>query len=329
MELRNTGLERNPLMKDLADSLHKWVAEGLIDEAQAEAIRSYETPPDAERRVPLVAEVLGYVGGSLALIAVFILVGEFWADLETWARLLLVGAGTLAFLIAGWFIRDIANDAIRRLASFAWALGTVGVAFWFGLLGDNVLDAEPETSLLIASVAALVVAFVLYRVSHRGLQQILLGGSVVAAALSLLARIEPAPEEYYGLAMWGIGAAWLFLAWGGHLRPEVTGYALGAIAVVLGPQFMRFGEATWPLLLGLVTAGILLTLSVTLRNTILLGFGAAGIFLFVPQIIFEYFEDTIGVPLALFLTGVVLLGAALLVARLRTEVVGEHGNEGT
>ena len=47
----------------------------------------------------------------------------------------------------------------------------------------------------------------------------------------------------------------------------------------------------------------------------------AGIFVFVPQIIFEYFGDTIGVPLALFVTGVVLLGAALLVARLRTEVV--------
>jgi len=77
------------------------------------------------------------------------------------------------------------------------------------------------------------------------------------------------------------------------------------------------------MLLGLVTAGVLLTFSVTLRNTILLGFGAAGIFIFVPQIIFEYFGDTIGVPLALFLTGVVLLGGALLVARLRTEVVSE------
>lgn len=309
-------------MKDLADRLREWVAQGLIDEAQAAAIRSYENPPEDERRVPLVAEVLGYLGGSLALIAVFILVGEFWTDLEVWARLLLVGAGTVAFLTAGWFIRDIANEAIRRLASFAWALGTVGVAFWFGLLGDNVFEAEPETSILMGSLAASAVAFVLYRLSPHGLQQILLGGSVVASALSLLAQLDQPPEAYYGLAIWGIGVAWLFLTWGGHLRPKITGYALGAIAVLLGPQFMRFDDVTWPLLLGLVTAGVLLTFSVTLRNTILLGFGAAGIFLFVPQIIFEFFEDTIGVPLALFLTGVVLLGAALLVARLRTEVVG-------
>ncbi|MDR9452235.1 MAG: hypothetical protein RI637_13580, partial [Acidimicrobiia bacterium] len=74
-------------------------------------------------------------------------------------------------------------------------------------------------------------------------------------------------------------------------------------------------------------AGALLAFSVGLRNTMLLGFGAGGIFIFVPQIIFEYFGDTIGVPLALFLTGVVLLGAALLIARLRTEVVAEPDTE--
>lgn len=314
-------------MNDLADKLRDWVAAGLIDEAQAEAIRSFEMAPVDERRVPLVAEVLGYLGGSLALIATFILVGEFWTDLQVWARLLLVGAGTVAFLTAGWFIRTVENEAIRRLSSFAWALGAVGVAFWFGLVGKDVLDAEPETALLMGSAAGWVVAFLLYRWSPRGLQQILLGSATVAGALSLLAHLNQPPEAFYGLAIWGIGGAWLFLAWGGHLRPPTTAFALGSLAVLFGPQTMRFEDATWPLLLGLVTAGLLLVSSVTLRNTILLGFGAAGIFIFVPQIIFEYFGDTIGVPLALFLTGVVLLGAALLVARLRTEVVSESSAE--
>jgi hypothetical protein len=314
-------------VKDLSTSLREWVKAGLIDESQAQAIRSHESAPTEERRVPLVAEVLGYLGGSLALIATFILVGEFWADLQVWARLLLVGAGTAAFLTAGWFIKTIENEAIGRLSSFSWALGTAGAAFWFGLFGKDVLETEPETALLLASSAGLLVGFFLYRLSPRGLQQILLGSATVATALSLLAHLNQPPEEFYGLAIWGIGAAWLLLTWGGHLRPATTGYALGGLALLLGPQFMRFDQATWPLLLGLVTAGLLLTFSVTLRNTILLGLGAAGIFLFVPQIIFEYFGDTIGVPLALFLTGVVLLGAALLVARLRTEVVAEPAEE--
>jgi hypothetical protein len=310
-------------MKDLVDRLREWVAAGLIDEAQADAIRSFEAAPEDERRVPLVAEVLGYLGGSLALIAIFILVGEFWEDLEVWARLLLVGAGTVTFLAAGWFIKAIDNPAIGRLSSFSWALGTIGVAFWFGLFGMDVLEAEPETAFLIASVAGLVAGYAIYRWSPRGLQQILVGAGAVGTVTSLLGHIDQIPEEFFGLAIWGIGAAWLLLTWGGHLQPDITGYALGSIAVLFGAQFMRIDDVTWPLLLGLVTAGVLLAFSVTLRNTILLGFGAGGIFLFVPQIIFEYFGDTIGVPLALFITGVVLLGAGLLVARLRTEVVAE------
>ena len=324
---RSTCPVEDTHVKDLATSLKEWVTAGIIDQAQAEAIGSHEAAPVDERRVPLVAEVLGYLGGSLALIAIFILVGEFWTDLQLWARLLLVGAGTITFLTAGWFIKTVDNPAIRRLASFAWALGTVGVAFWFGLFAKDMLEAEPETTLLIASVAGWVVGYWLYRLSPRSLQQILVGGATVATALSLLAHLDQPPEEFYGLAIWGIGAAWLLLTWGGHLSPPATGYALGSLAVLLGPQFMRFDEAAWPLLLGLVTAGILLVFSVTLRNTILLGFGAAGIFLFVPQIIFEYFGDTIGVPLALFITGLALLGAALLVARLRTEVVTEPDTE--
>ena len=308
-------------VKDLATSLRAWVAAGLISEDQARAIQSHEVTPADDRRVPLIAEVLGYLGGSLALIAAFILAGEFWPDLETWARLLLVGAGTVAFLAAGWFIKDTDNEAILRLSSFSWALGTVGVAFFFGLLADDVFDAKEETTALVASAAALGIGYVVYRLSPRSLQQLLLGGAAAAASLSLLAHLDQPPEEFYGLAIWAIGVAWLLLTWGDQLQPRITGYALGSFAALLGPQVMRFNDSGWPMLLGLATAGVLLTFSVGLRNTVLLGFGAAGIFIFVPQIIFEYFGDTIGVPLALFLTGVVLLGAALLVARLRTEVV--------
>ena len=206
-------------MKDLTTSLREWVAQGLINEDQARAIRSFEATPTDERRVPLVAEVLGYLGGALALIATFILVGEFWTDLQTWARLLLVGAGTVAFLAAGWFVQSVDNQAIRRLSSFTWALGTVGVAFWFGLLGDDVLGTENETTLLIASAAGLLVGFVLYRMLPRGLQQLVLGGAVVATVLSLLAHLDQPPEEFYGLAIWGLGVAWLLLAWGDQLRP--------------------------------------------------------------------------------------------------------------
>lgn len=314
-------------MNDLENSLGEWVAAGLISADQAAAIRTHEGLAAPERRVPLIAEVLGYLGGSLAIIAAIILVQQFWADMETWARLLLVGAATVAFLAAGWFIRPVANAAVRRLSSFLWALGSVGVALWFGLFADDVFATREESTALIAAVATLVVALLLYRLATTALQQIVVAGATVAVALSALAHLERLPVEFYGLAVWGLGIAWLLLAWGRVLRPEPAADALGSLGALLGPQVMRFEEPAWPLLLGLVTAGALLGVSVALRQTVLLAFGAAGIFLFVPQIIFEFFGDTIGVPLALFLTGVVLLGGALLVARLRSEVTGPDDEE--
>ena len=176
---------------------------------------------------------------------------------------------------------------------------------------------------MVGSVAGLIVAFALYRLAQRSLQQLVLGAGVLATALSSLAQIDEPNDWIYGMVIWGLGSAWLVLGWRGLLPPKRTAYALGCVAVLMGPQMMWFDNAAWPLLLGVASAGALLTLSVVLRDTILLGFGAAGVFLFAPQVIFEFFGDTLGAPLALFLTGVTMLGAAILVARLRTEVVSD------
>ena len=40
-----------------------------------------------------------------------------------------------------------------------------------------------------------------------------------------------------------------------------------------------------------------------------LGFGAAGVLLFLPQIVFEYLGDTLGAPLALLVSGIALWAA--------------------
>lgn len=316
-------------MAHLDDRLRAWRDAGLITDEQVAAIRSFEHPE--ERRVPLVAEVLGYLGGSLALVAIGVLVSQYWSQMELWARLLLVGVLTVVFLLAGWWIRRIDNPAVVRLKGFLWLLGTAGVALWFGLFADGSLRADEPTTTLIAFGAAAVVAWLLWRINCSMLQEAAMFASIVGVAISALGEFPHMPEEFFGLAIWALGVAWALLAWGLVVSPERTGYVLGSGAMLIGAQAFAVappGDLGWGLLLGVVTAGALLAAAVAVRETILLGFGAAGIFIFVPQIIFEFFGDTIGVPVALFLTGVLLLGTALLVARLRVEVVKEEPLQG-
>jgi hypothetical protein len=61
-----------------------------------------------------------------------------------------------------------------------------------------------------------------------------------------------------------------------------------------------------------------MALSVILNQTVLLGMGVAGLFVYIPATIFEVFGETLGVPVALLITGLILLGVVVVTVRLRT-----------
>lgn len=305
----------------LKEQLSRWLNAGFITDEQAARITAFEAAraENQERRVPLIVEALGYLGGALAVIAVLILAEEFWADLELWGRLALLGIVTLGLLIAGWVLRDSPLEAVRRLAGFLWLFAAVGFAFTFGILSADGFDSDPETAALVGALAAAVVAFFLWRIRTESLQQLAVGVAIASAAVALVGVFNW-PEEFYGLSIWAIGTVWLFLTWGTLIRPITTGYALGALGALFGAQMMSFDGAGWPILLGVVVAGALIVASVTLRQIVLLGLGAAGVFVFVPQAVFHFFGDSLGAPVALLISGAALIGGAVALAKLMGEI---------
>ncbi len=306
----------------LSEQLSRWVEAGLITKDQASRIRVHEqerAKPD-ERRTPLIVEALGYIGGALAVIAVIILAQEFWADLELWGKLALLGMVSLGLLIAGWVLRDSKLEAVRRLAGFLWLFAAVGTAFTFGILSADGFDAEPETAILFGASAAALLGVVLWRLRAESLQQLAFFASMVAAGTAAVGTFGW-PEEMFGLVVWGAGTAWLLLTWGTVIRPETTGYALGAATSLVGMQMLTgFADAGWPALLGVAMAGALIAASVTLRQIVLLGIGAVGIFVFVPQVVFQYFGDSLGAPVALLISGAVLIAGAVALSKLMGEI---------
>ena len=70
-------------MEDLGRRVERWVAAGVIGREQGEAILALEgaAAEAGAGRWTVVVEVLGYLGGGLALVAGFVLGAESWAEL--------------------------------------------------------------------------------------------------------------------------------------------------------------------------------------------------------------------------------------------------------
>ena len=147
----------------LSDTLSRWVADGLLSSDQAQRILEHEragaeTPeavrfvkaPAAQRRVPLFAEALGYLGGVLALSGLVLLIGSYWPDLSTAVRLILSLTTALALVGAGALVNEESDPALARLRWFLWTLASAAAALFTGVVTADGLDVG-TTALIVAA----------------------------------------------------------------------------------------------------------------------------------------------------------------------------------
>jgi Predicted membrane protein (DUF2157) len=302
---------------ELGRQVARWVEAGLIRRDQADAILALEgggAEPAGRRAVAV--EILGYVGGVLALVAGIVLGAESWAQIGRWGRVAVLGAVVAALLGAGWRLRDGGGRVLPRLASVLWF---AAVAAWAGLLavllGGRGDEALGDPSLLVAA-GALALAVVLWALERRALQQVAMMVTAVATVLAAGDRLGWGWETIAGLGLLGVGVAWLALAWRQLLQPRRTAEALGAIAVACGPEVLfAAGSEAW-LWVGLAVALGLLVAGSTLGRPVLLGIGAAALVLFLSEVAATWWRS-LGAPLALLLAGLLLVGAAVVLSRLR------------
>jgi hypothetical protein len=161
-------------------------------------------------------EVLGYLGGGLAVVAGFVIGAESWDQLGYWGRVGALAVVTGALLGAGWRLRRGEGRVLPRLASALWL---AAVAAFAGLLavalGGRSGDAVDDPSLWVAGG--------LYRLERRAPQQVALFVAAVAtlvAAGNELGWSWARPESGGLLAL---GAVWLELGrrrWSSRAGPR-------------------------------------------------------------------------------------------------------------
>lgn len=315
----------HPSPPALADLLEEWVAAGLISEEQARTIRHHEAEPHERRAalalVPsraagpsLVVEALGYLGAVVMLVGAGILVGMYWPEMTVAVRLVLIGVAALVLVGAGFAVPERLGEAAGRLRAVLWAAGVVATGWFLGVLSVDALDRTDEHALVIIGPGTAVVAAVLWWLRPTWLQQLALFVPLVIGTVGVTMELTSTDSWTGGFAVWAVAVVWAAVSWAGRLEPRATGVALGVLGAVFGSLTMANDAG---IALGLATAVAALALALWERSLLWLGVSAIAMLWTTPRAAYEWFPGRLSAALTFMVTGALLVGAAVWVARHR------------
>lgn len=249
---------RSPGPPELDPQLHRWVEAGLISPEESAAIAAYEAveaatvvggeagPPEPPSppatspavvhhlrsdRVPIVAEVLGYLGAALATAGVMLVVSRFWTDLAASGRVALAGGAALALGLAGLAVHERVDPALARLRAVLWLASTAAAALAAGVVADALADSPAPIIGTVATTAA-VVSGAMWAWRDRPVQQLVALAAVPVAVGGWVAMTDSVLAV--GIAVWLVGAALFAVGVRLHTPLPWIAETVGAVALLVG-----------------------------------------------------------------------------------------------
>ena len=324
--------------ESLYDKIDQWVGEGIISAEQAGALKRREAVSAPARRVQF-QEILVYLGGLVVFLAMAFLVEQNWRSLGGAGRILSVLVPTALMLASGWHLRTSQSEWFRRAAQALLLSGCLLSAFCFGVtLYELHIIRHEEFLVLVSCVLATGVAgiaFVLLTTDAQSVAFHVCGSATLIALLVWLDETVPPFNHFYeNLSVLTIclvfGGLWLALSeWfrtRGRERLADVSQLAGALTILPTTLLLATDEypAPWHKLTMEVVAllaGIgFIAASVKRQSQIFLYSGAAFLLFLITYVNFEHFEEKIGMPVALLIVGVLLIGIGLGTGRLSKRI---------
>jgi len=314
----------------LREQLARWTAADLIDADQAARIEAAEQERDLTlqgRRLPLVAEVLGYVGAVIAISATVVTVHQIWKHVPAAVEMSTAAVIAVGLLLAGAALRINTDPALARLRSVLWLLSTAGAAAFVALLTGRYLHLTDAGGALTTAAAALIYAVLLWWRNRSALQHLAAFAAAVAVVETGIDRIDPRAGTFaFGIAAWVLALAWGTGVARGRLVPAPIGTLLSGTGALAG-AIITMDQAAG-VLLAMTTVAVLFACGIAMHQVPLIGVGAVGTVYVVPEAATRYLPGSVAAPLAVAVVGLVLLGAGLWLARQRRkEPVGHPPND--
>src|SRR6266566_8640939 len=255
-------------------------------------------------------EVITYAGALVTLAGLGTLLGTQYRQLGVIGRLAIPGLVAIAALLVARAL-PAERARARRAQTSLLTLAVAAIGLFTGqlqaeLLGGPDASISPHTGyriLLVAALlaAALSVALLVASISSILRLQLEHGWAVEAVFLITGAILVAAAE--YGRRQKVLWAT------------EVLAFAGPSMAIITA--FITAQDGNLPLeIFGGVLAGVAFAVSVYRGSAGYAFAGGVGLFAFVLDIEFRYFQSSLGFAVSLVISGLVLLGIALLLARL-------------
>ena len=275
------------------------------------------------RRISLLTEAVACVGVILLLAGGAAALGQRWNGLPSWGHVGACAGVAVFFLLAGIIGRQVREPAIQRLAGVAWFLSVAGAVGAVGLAAHEVYgNNNAAVTALAVGLAATVYSAALWLIRRDALQNVALFAGLVVTILGIAGIIvtvaggaSSARWLAFALALWVFGLAWAGLGWQRYAEPLWVTIPCGVILALIAPSFAA-GHYGWMYVIGIATAAAVMAASLPLRNVPLLALGTLGMFSYVTSVVVRYLHESLGVPPALAITGVLIIGLAVVSASL-------------
>ncbi len=316
----------------LREQLDRWTEAGFIDAGQAgriEAAEQARTHARPHRRLPLVAEVLGYLGAVLAATAIAIALQQVWKHVPPAAWLALAAALASGLLIAGALVRPAGEPAFARLRSVLWLLATASTAGFAVVLTSKYMHLADNSVALLAAAAWLICAIPTWWRTRSAVQQVAAFGGAAALVETGLGRVDAHIGSFgYGFALWALAVAWGTAVSRGYLVPRTTGLLVSGAGALTGAIIAMAADTAPGQALALATVAGLLVAGIVAHRVLLIAIGAAGTLYVIPDVANRYLPGSLAPPLAVAVVGLVLFGIAIWLARQRASARPGAGAQG-
>ena len=303
-------------------------------------------PPKPPRLVPVVSEILGYIGGAFALGGGLALITAFADDIGAFGQIAVCAIAAIAGLVGGFMIGRIDDKGAKRLEQFLLAVGVAGAGAAAGLgayrlvlsgvLGAGgilAVSTAGDWGFFVGSAVAAVVGGVVWWFRRTWMQELAFGISVALACVTVLAIPQTeGPDWVVGAVVLVLGVVWGALGYRGVIEPVNAALALGSLGVIAGFLAMAGMGAdaphVWALWAGLAASLVLLGLGLLTKKYVVVGIAALGLWQFLPAILGEVFPNSIAGPIVVMILGVLFIGGGVAVRDTRPAQEGRAGAGG-